>query len=319
MVRLNLLIEIGVLDTFAITESELNKFEYLDPLLKNSKLMPNSIANTIPIFDLLRDLNIYIFCRFACIILVSIREINMLKINQFNKIIAANWKLNGSLDYINSYFAQFTGIEIKNNVCPIICCPSIYLDNCSKVSQAFFLGGQECSNFEKGAYTGEISASMLREKNCNFCIVGHSERREFFNQTNKDISIKSVNLIKQEIIPILCVGETLENKLEGITKKVLHEQIVNSLPSIASKENIIIAYEPIWAIGSGLIPTLDEINEIHSFLKSEIDGLNNYKIIYGGSVKSSNSREIMGLTSVDGVLVGGASLDPIEFSKILVL
>ena len=241
----------------------------------------------------------------------------MLKINKFNKIVAANWKLNGSFDFIHSYFNYINSVELKKDTCGIICSPFVYLDECNKRSKSLYIGAQDCSNFKNGAFTGDISALMLKNSNSQFCLVGHSERRIIFNQKNEDVRIKANNLIDEGVNPIICIGETLEEKKEGKTEEVLKKQIIESLPKESSNNSIIIAYEPIWAIGTGITPRIEEIDKIHSFLKKDIKNYENFKILYGGSVKSSNAEEIMSLESVDGVLVGGSSLDPIEFSKIL--
>ena len=318
IVLLNLVVEIGVLDTFATIESELKKFEYLLPDLKNNKLIPNSIANTNAIFDLLKDLNI-IFYGIACIILASIKESKiMIDLNKFNKIIVGNWKLNGTLDSTADYFKILQSkISLKSNICGVICPPSLLLSSFPKITLPFYLGAQDCSIFDSGAYTGEISALMLKENNCNFCILGHSERRLLFNETNEGVQLKVKRLIKQNINPIICIGETMIEKNQGLTRETLINQVEKSLPNNSSNNDIIIAYEPIWAIGTGLMPTLDEINEIHYFIKNEVKKFKNYKVLYGGSVKSSNSSDIMNLKHVDGVLVGGSSLEPNEFIKIL--
>jgi triosephosphate isomerase len=181
------------------------------------------------------------------------------------------------------------------------------------------LGGQNCSRFLEGAYTGDVSASMLYDIGCQFCIVGHSERRTIFNETNNEISLKATNSLKNNIHPIICVGETLQQKKDKQTKEILSKQISESINEDSNNNNTIIAYEPIWAIGSGLIPSLDEIDEIHNFIKNEIQGYENYKILYGGSVKSANSKKILNLDNVDGLLIGGASLNVDEFKKILSL
>ena len=241
----------------------------------------------------------------------------MLKINKFNKIVAANWKLNGSFDFIHSYFNYINSVELKKDTCGIICSPFVYLDECNKRSKSLYIGAQDCSNFKNGAFTGDISALMLKNSNSQFCLVGHSERRIIFNQKNEDVRIKANNLLDEGVNPIICIGETLEEKKEGKTEEVLKKQIIESLPKESSNNSIIIAYEPIWAIGTGITPRIEEIDKIHSFLKKDIKNYENFKILYGGSVKSSNAEEIMSLESVDGVLVGGSSLDPIEFSKIL--
>jgi len=302
----------------ATIESELKKLEYLELVLKNNKLIPNSIANTNAIFDLLKILNIF-FYDIACIIIASIRESKiMIDLNIFDKIIVGNWKLNGTSESTSDYFKVLQSkSSIKFNICGIICPPSLLLPNFPKKSLPYYLGAQDCSVFDSGAYTGEISASMLKEKNCQFCILGHSERRQLFNETNENIQLKVKRLIDQNINPIVCIGETMVEKDQGLTRETLSKQIEKSLPNNVSNSNIIIAYEPIWAIGTGLMPTLQEINEIHNFIKNEIKKFKNYKVIYGGSVKSNNSSDIMSLTQVDGVLVGGSSLNPNEFIKIL--
>lgn len=241
----------------------------------------------------------------------------MLEINKFNKIIVANWKLNGSFEFIDSYFNCLQSVNIKSDICVIICPPYVYLDKCNQKSQLFYIGAQDCSNLKSGAFTGDISTKMLKDSNCQFCLVGHSERRQIFKQTNEDVKLKTINLINEDLNPILCVGETLEEKELGKTKEILKKQIIESLPKNPSNKAIIIAYEPIWAIGTGLTPSLEEIDSIHSYIKSGIKNYKNFKILYGGSVKSSNAGEIMTLDNVDGVLVGGASLDPVEFRKIL--
>jgi triosephosphate isomerase len=243
----------------------------------------------------------------------------MLDVNKFNKIIAANWKLNASFDFIKGYFDQLNIDELKNNEnCFIICPPSPYLNSCSKLmNPPVLLGAQNCSKYNDGAYTGEVSALMLAENQCKVCIIGHSERRQIFNETNEDIKLKAENLLKNDINPIICVGETLEEKEGGSKFDIIQNQITNSMPKNASKHNIIVAYEPIWAIGTGLTPSLEDISEIHSFIKKSIKGFDSYKVLYGGSVKSVNSEQIMKLKDVDGLLVGGASLNPHEFIKIM--
>jgi triosephosphate isomerase len=241
----------------------------------------------------------------------------MLEIKEFNKIIVANWKLNGSSEFLEAYFEELDLKEINSDICGIVCPPITYFQNCYSKLHSLHLGGQDCSKFKEGAYTGEISASMLRESNCEFCIVGHSERRQVFNEKNEEIKLKAELLLEEKIIPIICIGETFEQKKANETKKILKEQIIKSLPRKTSNELVVIAYEPIWAIGSGITPSPQEINNIHEYLKKEIQDIQGYKILYGGSVNSNNANEIMSLENVDGVLVGGASLKPKQFSEIL--
>ena len=241
----------------------------------------------------------------------------MLEIREFNKIIVANWKLNGSNDFLEAYFEELDSKNLRLNVCGVICPPTAYIQNCYSKLHSLYLGAQDCSKFKEGAYTGEISASMLKENNCIFCIVGHSERRQVFKENNEDIKIKAAQLLDEKIVPIICIGETLEQKKMNKTHEVLKEQVINSLPQNSSKESVVIAYEPIWAIGTGMTPTLDEINNIHKYLKKDIKEIEGYKLLYGGSVNPKNASDIMNLEYVDGVLVGGASLKADQFSEIL--
>ena len=281
--------------------------------------MPNNIASTNAILDFPRLLNIFLFYGVACIIILSIRESkNMLEINKFDRIIVANWKLNGSIDFIEQYLQELNCRKLENsNNCGIICTPSVYFHKLVGRLNPLFLGGQDCSNYSEGAYTGEVSATMLKDASCQFCIIGHSERRQIFGQSNEDVCIKAMNLIANNINPIICIGETFEEKNKNLTKDIIYTQISKSVPKNATKDFVIIAYEPIWAIGTGKIPSLEEIDNIHSFIKNEIQNIENYKILYGGSVNSNNASEIMDLKNVDGVLVGGASLDALEYKKIM--
>ena len=169
----------------------------------------------------------------------------------------------------------------------------------------------------KRAYTGEVSCNALLDLNIEFCIVGHSERRQLFNETNNDVCIKSSRVIECKIVPIVCIGETLEEKENGKTNDILSEQLMDSIPISSNSDNTIIAYEPVWAIGTGLTPTLEEIYKTHEFIKNHNSKFVNYKILYGGSVKVNNVKEIISLSNVDGALIGGASLKSEDFTKII--
>jgi len=158
---------------------------------------------------------------------------------------------------------------------------------------------------------------MLRDNNIDFCLVGHSERRQYFAETNNNVNIKSSNLIDKNIIPVICIGETLEEKENNLTEEILYAQIKDGVPNLANNENALIAYEPVWAIGTGLTPTLDEINQVHELIKNFDTKFKSFKVLYGGSVRSANSKEITGLSHVDGCLIGGASLKVDEFNKII--
>ena len=240
----------------------------------------------------------------------------MLKLSNFSSFFVANWKLNGNLQFIDQFISNIS-LPNADSKCVVICPTAIHLDYLSKNKNGFYVGAQNVSEHEEGAYTGEISVRSLIETNVDFCIVGHSERRQIFKEKDQDINLKSQRLVANNVIPIICIGETLEQKEKGITNTVLEEQLMNSIPSSSTFENTIIAYEPVWAIGTGLTPTIDEIDETHRFIRSHNDKFNKYKILYGGSVKASNAKEITHLANVDGALIGGASLKSEEFTKII--
>ena len=238
----------------------------------------------------------------------------MLNLSNFSSIFIANWKLNGNIEFINQYYQKLV-INSKN--CIVICPPSIFLNRLKTNDKNLFSGAQDVSIHNEGAFTGELSSTMLSDENIKFCIVGHSERRQYFGEKNDKINLKSQNLIDFKIIPIICIGETLQEKENKITKDVLVKQIEEGIPDISNFNNTIIAYEPIWAIGTGLTPTLEDIEEVHGFIKNIDKKFNKFKILYGGSVKATNSADINGLKNVDGCLVGGASLKVDEFNSII--
>ena len=238
----------------------------------------------------------------------------MINLNVFSSIFIANWKLNGNLAFIKDYFEK---LEYNSNNCTVICSPNIFLNKLNRDNKNLFSGAQDVSIFNEGAYTGELSSKMLKENNVSFCLVGHSERREYFEETNQNINKKINNLIESEIIPVICIGETLVQKEQGITNQILSTQIEQCIPVQSNYKNTIIAYEPIWAIGTGLTPSINDIQDVHAFIKSIDNKLNNFKVLYGGSVKSTNSKEIVNLKNVDGCLIGGASLNIGEFNTII--
>ena len=186
------------------------------------------------------------------------------------------------------------------------------------------LGFQDVSSHRSGARTGEISASMLARylmHSNSFCIIGHSERREFQNETDEVISEKLKRLLETDIVPVVCIGETLKDFEKGLTEKVLKNQIDVIFNSLESDKNIIIAYEPVWAIGSGKPAVPTDVNEIHKFIKDTVQScakITDINVLYGGSVNAENSKSFFEQKYIDGALVGGASLDPVEFGKICI-
>ena len=293
--------------------SDPNKPEYLSPPLIRNKLNPKSIAKTKAIFDFPKLLNINMV---ASIIILSIREIIMIKINSFSSFFVANWKLNGDFKFIDQFIDNLK-LPRENSKCVVICPTSIHLDYLRHKKNSFYIGVQNVSEHEEGAFTGEISCKALSDLNIDFGIVGHSERRQLFNETNNDVYQKSSRLIEYQIVPIICIGETLEEKEQGKTNDVLSKQLEDGIPTSSNSDNTIIAYEPVWAIGTGLTPTLEEINTTHEFIKNHNSKFADYKILYGGSVKANNAKEIVSLSNVDGALIGGASLKADDFTKII--
>lgn len=221
------------------------------------------------------------------------------------KIIVANWKMNGSIGLIESMACEKNKTEHEVIICP----PYPFLLLCCQKISNIKLGAQNCHHKKDGAYTGEVSVPILKEIGCSYVIVGHSERRDYFAETNNLIKQKAELCLEYGLVPIICVGETLEEYESNQTLMVLQKQINQCLPQNSS--NIIIAYEPIWAIGSGQAPPTTQIETIYFQLKKIFQGA----ILYGGSVNAKNGKEI--LSVVDGALVGGMSLKPEEFREFL--
>ena len=240
----------------------------------------------------------------------------MINLDNFSSYFVANWKLNGNFKFIDDYIEQLRLPEDKTK-CIVICPTSIHLEYMRHKKNNFYLGAQNVSQHLKGPFTGEISCNSLGELNIDFCIVGHSERRQNFNESNEDVNLKSNELIKENIVPIICIGETLKEKESGKTNDTLARQLEEGIPDSSNGKNTIIAYEPVWAIGSGLTPTFEEIDKTHDFIKNYNSKFSNYKILYGGSVKASNAKEITSLSNVNGALIGGASLMVDEFRMII--
>jgi triosephosphate isomerase len=231
------------------------------------------------------------------------------------KIIAANWKMNGSEELMKE-FSELT-LEKHNDI--IICPPFTLLDSAKTHLPSFIkIGAQNCSEEDGGPFTGEVSASMLKEKSVSHVLIGHSERRTLFKETNDMIFKKVEAAIKSKLIPIVCIGEKLSEKKANKTLQVLDSQINGSLAKIDPHEQVIVAYEPVWAIGSGLTPDENEIEETHLYIKTKLDQHFNADtpILYGGSANSENCSQIVSIDNVGGLLVGGASLKKRDFKAI---
>lgn len=204
-----------------------------------------------------------------------------------------------------------------------ICPPATLAGHMAAVlGDAVAMGGQNCHADASGAHTGDISAEMWADIGAEYVIVGHSERRESYGETNEQVAAKAAAVIRAGLTPIICIGESLAQRQAGETLDVLGAQLRGSIPAVASTTGIVIAYEPIWAIGSGLTPTLDEIADTHAFLRTVMQDVLGDRAVttpiqYGGSVKPANASDILALDNVDGALVGGASLKAEDFLGII--
>ena len=242
------------------------------------------------------------------------------------KYIIGNWKMNKTPDkaitFLNEYTKLVKNISIAEKTL-IVCVPYIDMFYATNYVQGtnVLIGAQNIFHIPSGAYTGEISAEMIGTLGIKYSIVGHSERRQYFNETNDIVSKKVLSAYENGIMPILCVGENEEIYKSNGTKEYIKGQLEESLKDIAGKSipEIMIAYEPIWAIGTGNTCDAELANEICTYIKNEaknILGNTNVNVLYGGSVKASNSNELLSYENISGVLVGGASLDAKEFARI---
>ena len=237
--------------------------------------------------------------------------------------LVANWKLNGSKAFNTQWALEFLKNFNGNNFSSLgIAPPSLYIDHIKAVlaGHEIKIGSQNIDLEQTGARTGEISASMIKDLGCSFSIVGHSERRLLFHETNQMICQKLIQANNNSIIPILCIGESAEENQSNNTNNVLEQQIVEALGNANELSSLIIAYEPVWAIGSGEIPNPEQINSIHEMIKDVVQSrfpkIGLESVLYGGSVNLENAPSLFGQRNVDGALIGGASLDGREFALI---
>ena len=239
-------------------------------------------------------------------------------------IIAGNWKMNMLPNEAISFIEEIEPMvkDTKNEV--IICVPFtdfFYANNMAQGTN-IQVGVQNMHYEDKGAYTGEISAPMLKSVNCKYVIIGHSERRQYFNETDETVNKKVKKALEYGLTPIVCVGETLEEKEAGKTIEIITSQIEKGLVDLKASDldKIVIAYEPIWAIGTGKTATSEDAQNAIKAIREKIKSLFNtddISILYGGSVKGSNAKELFAMKDIDGGLVGGASLEAKSFSEIV--
>jgi len=241
-------------------------------------------------------------------------------------LIAGNWKMNGLAGESAGELTDLIkkSADIQTAGCDILICPpALLVREMAALAKGtpVQIGGQDCHMNVSGAHTGDVSAEMLKDAGATYCIVGHSERRTDHLETSTTVKAKAEAAIAAGLIAIVCVGETLDERESGKTLNVISEQVKNSLPEGATEQNTVVAYEPVWAIGTGKTPTLADVADVHAHIRADLQSLmssaDGVRLLYGGSVKGSNAAELMALEHVNGGLVGGASLKAADFWPIV--
>ena len=237
-------------------------------------------------------------------------------------LVAGNWKMNGLKAQLGEAESVVAGVGGGAGCDVMICPPATLIALMKSISgDNILVGGQDCHALETGAHTGDISAEMLKDAGAAAVIVGHSERRADHGERSGDVKAKAAAAHRAGLTAIICVGETAGERAAGLTLKVVERQVRGSLPSGAYAGNTVIAYEPVWAIGTGLTPTVGDVAEVHGFLRDLVaaeagDGAG-MRLLYGGSVKPANAAELMAVDNVNGALAGGASLKADDFLGII--
>lgn len=244
-------------------------------------------------------------------------------------IIAGNWKMNGTKESVRNLLSSIKegAKSFKNsNLQFVVFPPHVFLDETERQLSGTDIswGAQNFSHHKNGAYTGEISISMLQEFHCRYVLVGHSERRILYGENDDLIASKFVAASDAGLIPILCVGETLDERQSGITNQVINRQLVSVLKVVSSLDvfrNAVIAYEPVWAIGTGMNATKEQAADVHAYIRNQFANYDasiaeNLQILYGGSLKPDNASDLLAMEDIDGGLIGGASLKADDFLKI---
>lgn len=240
-------------------------------------------------------------------------------------IVAGNWKMNGVSNSVSEINSLKEKVSSPSNCDILICPPATLIMAFSHILKEtpIELGGQTCHSAASGAHTGDISSEMLKDCGANYVITGHSERRMDHGELDKIVKAQTEAAWRAGLKAILCVGELIGERKADLTLKVIERQLKNSIPEGATADNLIIAYEPVWAIGTGLTPTVDDVATVHTFIRNnliETQGQqvgSNMRLLYGGSVKPGNAKELMAASNVNGALVGGASLKAEDFAGII--
>jgi triosephosphate isomerase len=238
-------------------------------------------------------------------------------------LIAGNWKMHGSRDSIGILLGGLVAQKLPESVDVAVCPVYVHLDQVIAAcgDSGLRVGAQDCSHVDQGAYTGDVAASMLREQGCHWVILGHSERRSYHAESDSLIAAKLAAAVAAGLTPIVCVGETREQREAGEAEAVVARQLRGSLEGASSALGLAIAYEPVWAIGTGLTATPEQAQQMHAFIREQMAGLganaDETRILYGGSVKPDNAGELFAQADIDGALVGGAALKADDFSAII--
>lgn len=242
-------------------------------------------------------------------------------------LVVGNWKMNGTRSSTKELLQGIvSGMAAGCNAEVGVCVPFVFIPDTAKhlAETNLIWGSQNVADRNSGAYTGEIAASMLKEYNCRLAIVGHSERRLLYNESSNLVAARFSQAVSQGIQPILCVGETLEQREKNDTFKIIDKQLlpVVETAGIGAFENAVIAYEPVWAIGTGKTATTEQAQQVHAYIRETMASFDrniahNIRILYGGSVNSENAKALFSMADIDGGLVGGASLDPQSFLSII--
>ena len=240
-------------------------------------------------------------------------------------LVAGNWKMNGTGESLAELRAISAGVnsDLGRLFEALICVPATLLSRAadSLDGEKLLLGGEDCHTADFGAHTGDISAPMLKEAGASYVIVGHSERRNDHHESNDLVRQKAEAAWRAGLVSIICVGEKLEERESGKTLDIIEKQLAGSIPDHATPQNTVIAYEPVWAIGTGKTPTAKDVGEVHEFMRNKLVARSGqsgklFRLLYGGSVKPDNAVELLGVHNVDGALVGGASLKANDFLAI---
>lgn len=240
-------------------------------------------------------------------------------------LVIGNWKMHGSVANTEELLAALIqGLDSASNVEVAVCPPYPYLPVAADVldDSAIELGAQNCAEHDEGAFTGEVAASMLAEFDCRFVLLGHSERRSLFGETDAGVATKVAQVLAQGLQPVVCVGETLAEREANDTLAVVGRQLDAVLQAFSAAElaSMVVAYEPVWAIGTGLTASPEQAQEVHRALRAQLvassEALGELRILYGGSVKAANAKELFGQPDIDGGLIGGAALKAEDFLAI---